>query len=60
MEIKDMGKFFNFKSKDEVIQYIHQVKKRKLEREAAAKAEYRAMQEETENLRRELYATLES
>lgn len=53
-----MAKIFNFKTKEEVLDYLHQVKQRKQEREAAAQAHYRALHKETEKLRRELYATI--
>lgn len=53
-----MARIFNFKTKEEVLDYLHKVKQRKQEREAEAQAQYRAMHKETENLRKELYATI--
>lgn len=54
-----MGKIFKFRTKEELLQHLHAVKERKKESEAAAKAEFRALQKETESLRNEIYATIE-
>lgn len=55
-----MNSEFKPMTKEEFIQHLRYIKERKRQRTLEAQAEYRAMQKETETLRKQLYATLES
>lgn len=53
-----MGKIFNFNTREDLLERLRYIKRKKMEQEAAAKAEYQALQKETEAMRRDIYATI--